>query len=99
MTASNPIDYMVHPAKYASGNASDYQLHCPFCGYEFVHFGTPRELDGHDNYDAVPDEWVKGNVIEIPMNCELGHHWRLQIGFHKGYTMVRSVHDPDIKQE
>ena len=91
-------DYMVHPVVY-DGGKSDYQLHCPVCGHEYVHFGTPLELAGKDNYDAVPDEWVRGDVIEIPMNCEAGHQWRLQIGFHKGYTLVRSLRDPDVKQE
>ena len=88
----------MHPVVY-DGGKSDYQLHCPVCGHEYVHFGTPLELAGKDNYDAVPDEWVRGDVIEIPMNCEAGHQWRLQIGFHKGYTLVRSLRDPDVKQD
>lgn len=95
---TNPNDYMSHPVEYDGGD-SDYQIHCPTCGFEYVHFGAPQVLDSHDNYDAVPDQWVRGDVIEVPMNCENGHQWRLQIGFHKGYTLVRSVIDPDITDE
>ena len=95
---ASPIDYMAHPVVY-DGGESDYQLLCPVCGFEFVHPGTPRELAGNDSYSAVSDKWVRGDVAEIPMWCEAGHQWRLQIGFHKGYTLIRSVRDPDMKQE
>lgn len=95
---ANPIDYMLHPVEY-DGGKSDYHLLCPVCGFEFVHFGAPQLLAGNDDYSAAPDKWVRGHVIEIPMNCESSHRWRLQLGFHKGYTLVRSVIDADLTAE
>lgn len=50
-----------------------------------------ENLPGNDNYDAVPDGWVRGDVVAIPMWCEMGHTWTMQIGFHKGETFIRNV--------
>lgn len=56
------------------------QLHCPICGYDYVHFNAPTHQTT-DNYDA----WEgRGSAIRIPMYCEGGHRWTLRFGFHKG---------------
>ena len=67
------------------------QIVCPVCGYSFVHINDAENLAGNDNYDAVTDGWVRGDVIVIPMWCEMGCTWKMQIGFHKGETFIRNV--------
>ena len=57
---------------------------CPFCGFEYVHWGNPTVQDS-DKYTA----WSgRGSCLRIPMWCEDGHSWRLAVGFHKGNTVM-----------
>lgn len=61
------------------------KLCCPICGFDYVHFGTPKHIDGKDSYKA----WEgRGDAILIDMDAECGDSWTLQIGFHKGFTFL-----------
>lgn len=76
-----------------------FDFHCPQCGFEYVHFGDGKTIDGNDNYDA---GWGgRGAVIVIPCSCENGHGWEFCIGFHKGNTVVfcRNLHDLEMGGE
>jgi len=60
-------------------------VHCPVCGFDFVHFGTPSFHDGHDDGKA----WRgRGDAIKLPMWCENGHDWTFVVGGHKGHTSL-----------
>lgn len=68
------------------------EVRCPVCGDDYVHHETSTIiLDGQDAYKA--DKSVRGDVIQIPMWCENGHHsFSLKLGFHKGKTSMWFVH-------
>ena len=60
---------------------------CPICQFEYVHHQSKTVIvDGRDAYKASRN--VRGTVITIPMKCEHNHQFILQIGFHKGKTLV-----------
>lgn len=68
-------------------------LTCPFCkDDEYVHHGTPYEVQGGD-YEAseVHDIGVRGSVLVIPFESECGHEWVLVFGQHKGITAYKIV--------
>jgi hypothetical protein len=79
--APTPIHFAAEP--YHPGAAS---LVCPLCGDTYVHFSPPTFVDGDDYRSG----WVRGEVISILMSCERhDHRWSLEIGFHKGGTLMR----------
>jgi hypothetical protein len=80
-----------HRIRCMFGN--DENLVCPFCKFEYVHFGTPRYISGNDDYSAkeIYDIGVKGDVIVIPFYCEDGHNWVVILGEHKGHLMYKMV--------
>ena len=60
------------------------QIHCPFCGYEYVHIGEVAEKVV-DDYTA----WQgRGEALRVGFWCEAGDHWTVRYGFHKGFTFV-----------
>ena len=72
-------------------NEEELRVRCPFCGFEYVHAGTPEQVPGHDDYQAnkaVDAGSFRGDAIRIPMEGECGHKWALIIGFHKGHTIL-----------
>lgn len=66
-------------------NGDGFQIKCPVCRFEYVHFADAQNVDGEDSGKA----WRgRGDAIKIPMYCESGHHWTLRIGFHKGWSFM-----------
>lgn len=60
---------------------------CPVCGDTYVHQSNVEQLPGFDDYRA--SKHVRGDVNRIAMYCENGgHHFYLNLGFHKGSTHV-----------
>jgi hypothetical protein len=69
-----------------TGAEIDHSVVCPACGFEYTRAGTPRVVDGEDDYRA---GWGgRGDLIVIPFVGECGHSWELCFGFHKGNTMA-----------
>jgi len=64
-------------------------LLCPICGDINTHstgFSDVYELPGNDGYESGRE--VRGDVIAVPMRCENGHNFEINIGFHKGQTYL-----------
>ena len=80
-------------ALFLNENDGEKLLHCPYCGYEYVHLGKPLTFSGGDNYDAkgVFGLDVRGDVQALLFEGECGHQWALAFGFHKGYTYFNLV--------
>jgi hypothetical protein len=62
------------------------RLKCPVCAETYQHAGMQQHIPGRDNYEA---GWGgRGDLIIIPVWCELEHVWQLCFGQHKGATFV-----------
>lgn len=69
-----------------SWNKEFDDLNCPFCGFNNVHIGRAKNLEGQDNYLA---PWPgRGDLIIVPMQCESGCSFDFCIGFHKGDVSI-----------
>lgn len=93
MTTSNAVIEIATPVSRTLARIwSDEheQFRCPVCDFEYVHWAEPLVIDSHDDYKARPG-FVRGNVLVVPMWCENGDEFALEIGFHKGGTFVRWV--------
>jgi hypothetical protein len=57
------------------------------CGYDYNHQDDPpRLVAGLDSYKA---GWGgRGDLLEIPFDCENGCKWFLCLGFHKGKMAI-----------
>ncbi len=69
-------------------------IHCPYCGYDYVHITKPLTFSGNDRYEAAHAflMGVRGDVHAILFEGECGHSWALAFGSHKGqifYEIVR----------
>jgi hypothetical protein len=59
-------------------------VHCPSCHQGYVHFAPPR-------VDMRGGVWSDGggeDKILVPMHCEWGHCFELEIRFVDGFTFV-----------
>lgn len=80
-------DILIHPTQSL--------ISCPICGDEYNHFEAPKHFDGENNYKAT--DMVKGDLISIKMRCEYGkHEWYLEIGFHKGHTLIWTEFETEL---
>jgi hypothetical protein len=73
------------------------KLFCPYCGFDYVHFGKPtfNQSDSYTAWDGM------GNAIYIPMSCEgCPKLWDIVIGHHKGASFIftRRKDDGDFKK-
>ena len=71
---------------------------CPVCLGDYVHATGIKDvygIDGNDSYES--GRGVRGDVIAVPMKCENGHNFELNIGFHKGntYLSVSIIGNPE----
>lgn len=63
-------------------------LKCPICRSDAQHIDAPFVIDA----DAEPAGWGgSGDLILIPLWCEVGHRWQICLAFHEGrsYSFVR----------
>lgn len=70
------------------------QVHCPFCGHEYVRMKKPLYFTGGD-YEAakVLGLGVRGDVTVLSFQGECGHAWVLAFGVHKGQVFYDIVQD------
>ena len=61
-------------------------LHCPECGFNYVHIQQPVLIDGEDSYATGLGN--RGDAITIKCTCEQGCEFLLLILFHKGNTRL-----------
>jgi hypothetical protein len=69
-------------------NLGDEQvIQCPACGFDYTHARGTMDL-----YDSSPgeDRWS----FRIPMWCESGHEFDLEVRQHKGQTFVETQNVP-----
>jgi uncharacterized Zn ribbon protein len=73
----------------SSGKDFGTKFLCPICKTTYVDFEKSIFSCSEDwsNWDG------RGQAIKIPMECENGHNWIFQIGFHKGETFICCKHD------
>jgi hypothetical protein len=61
-------------------------IHCPVCGFEYVHVISCEHLRGNDNNEA----WTgRGDAITIQMVGECEHGWKILVGLHKGQSFLQ----------
>jgi hypothetical protein len=81
------------------GDGEMAPMKCPICSSpDGMHLGRAREIEGNDNSDAATESGldVRGNVIVVPMWCEMGDHpTEIRIGFHKGQVYVQTATSGD----
>lgn len=73
-------------------NSDESQFKCAVCSLEYVHLIHTRRVCSGDNYAS---GWVRGAVTRLHFGCENSHHFSLDLGFHKGYTLCRVCPDWD----
>jgi hypothetical protein len=65
----------------ASVDMTEGELLCPVCGFDHTKVtGDPFPITGSSEVD--------GDILAIPMECEEGHEFLVNFGFHKGRTIV-----------
>jgi hypothetical protein len=59
-----------------------YQVHCPICGFEYVHTGRPETISPEDS-------GTRSGGLRLRFSCENGHEFAIDFGEHKGNTFAR----------
>lgn len=59
------------------------KIHCPVCDFNYVYFETPIVLSSSN--------------INIPMWCESGHKWFLQVKHYKGESFIACVSSKEVE--
>ncbi len=78
---------MIPKLRQESHGDDDLTILCPTCDFDYVHHKSETiVIDGEDAYKA--SKRVRGDVISVPMFCENGHEFQMNIGFHKGRTSI-----------
>lgn len=75
--------------------AEGHQALCPGCGTDYVHPDfSSLHIEHTDDYTSPLGN--RGSWVALPMWCEnCCARWRIAVGFHKGFTFLGCVRDPD----
>lgn len=66
-------------------------IQCPVCGEACTHVLDIEDVDHIYAQDYESGRGVRGDVRIIPMECERGHTFELNLGFHKGLTILSTT--------
>jgi hypothetical protein len=89
VTGAINIRRVIAPTDLAQGMGGHglpgHLLYCPTCRSSYQHVAGPSMAARGADYAA----WEgRGNLVRLPMHCEMGHSWEICFGFHKGESWI-----------